>query len=930
MYASSLTHCLFKSTHSVLKNDFSTLVVCTVNVVAREQSRRLNSTMAHQEKDVGVHNRHSRVVTMAEHPYDCSSETELDALDGVPWVPTTQTTDDEFDCGENDITDANDLTAEEWEPVLRQFHDLLPKYRSLWRSLLAKEDVGGHSLPGSVKIQTEPVGTTEVDAAAGRKSISQDDRIRDSELAISDKELKSPSFCNSDTTVEPTAPSMFQWSPGNSTNDDDTANSFPAPEDQDDTGKREEFVVPPCDDGCNCCPFTSSVATFVPVEYLDENKKEQSSRPDEPNTRIHPTEASEGQNTTKKNYEIKVDSPDRDIDENEEDETEEQEDESEDDGEDSDESSAASTIINFNHISFTPTLDQREQAVSIENQKKYHSDQTRNSDTVIPGQGNILLQEPSVRATAPLVNTKRGLVENPLEASVEKTTPDERAYENAEDDDFLPVKEVRLVHDDREIVSPLLDSPVDDGVVQCEYRLAQSNNAPEIESSLDDLLECESDQEDQGIEASSDLNDHPGSCQNKSSHPKKPPALALTKNWDTIDLVDSDTDTSCSAIDKEANIRESRRRYVLVDSDTDESSSEVDKKTNVSEPRRRYRRSNTRGRPCFSPRLKFESDDDEFSVGDTSSEEVEFDGCLSSGGQLYDFADGIEDENSSHEVGLNQIIDLIEDTKIDDDPKGRGQFTPARPRENTKKHSKKGFLQDRERLTADAFAAFDSQAFGGRLKGKVDFLWSKTLRKTAGTTTLKKDSHRTCEGRLVVTRHATIKLSTKVLDDSERLRSTLLHELCHAAAWLVDDVSKPPHGKCFKKWARQAMRVFPDILVSTYHDYDISFKYAWACQNNQCGVIIQRHSRSVDVNKHVCGKCRNRLMEIEVPTGTRSSSFEPTPRKKAPLSDYNRFIKESSSSVRERLAFASPAGVVTQSDVMKECARLWNERKSKV
>jgi hypothetical protein len=35
------------------------------------------------------------------------------------------------------------------------------------------------------------------------------------------------------------------------------------------------------------------------------------------------------------------------------------------------------------------------------------------------------------------------------------------------------------------------------------------------------------------------------------------------------------------------------------------------------------------------------------------------------------------------------------------------------------------------------------------------------------------------------TRVATIELSTKVIDDEERLRSTLLHEMCHAAQWLV-------------------------------------------------------------------------------------------------------------------------------------------------
>jgi hypothetical protein len=30
------------------------------------------------------------------------------------------------------------------------------------------------------------------------------------------------------------------------------------------------------------------------------------------------------------------------------------------------------------------------------------------------------------------------------------------------------------------------------------------------------------------------------------------------------------------------------------------------------------------------------------------------------------------------------------------------------------------------------------------------------------------------------------------------VEATLLHEMCHAAAWLVDHCAKPPHGTVFK------------------------------------------------------------------------------------------------------------------------------------
>ena len=46
-----------------------------------------------------------------------------------------------------------------------------------------------------------------------------------------------------------------------------------------------------------------------------------------------------------------------------------------------------------------------------------------------------------------------------------------------------------------------------------------------------------------------------------------------------------------------------------------------------------------------------------------------------------------------------------------------------------------------------------------------------------------------------------VELSSKVIDNELRLRCTLLHELCHVAAWTLDHVRKPPHGPHFKLWA---------------------------------------------------------------------------------------------------------------------------------
>lgn len=39
----------------------------------------------------------------------------------------------------------------------------------------------------------------------------------------------------------------------------------------------------------------------------------------------------------------------------------------------------------------------------------------------------------------------------------------------------------------------------------------------------------------------------------------------------------------------------------------------------------------------------------------------------------------------------------------------------------------------------------------------------------------------------------------QILDTPDRLRDTLIHEMCHAAAWLINDVSDG-HGAFWTAW----------------------------------------------------------------------------------------------------------------------------------
>ena len=233
--------------------------------------------------------------------------------------------------------------------------------------------------------------------------------------------------------------------------------------------------------------------------------------------------------------------------------------------------------------------------------------------------------------------------------------------------------------------------------------------------------------------------------------------------------------------------------------------------------------------------------------------------------------------------------------------------------------SGRAFRRIRERLAVETLKEFDRLVFANALFESINVEWSNKLRTTAGRAVLKQ---KLCQGTGKV-RMSTIELSSRIIDNEARLRSTLMHEMCHAAAWIVDNVNKPPHGQCFKKWAKKAMANVRDITITTTHDYEIDFKFMWKCQNSNCGCIYKRHSRSIDITKHACGKCRGRLMEVDATVNGSTAKI------RKPPSAYNQFVKQHAASVRQRIEKENrnENGRVTQQDVMKECARLWKDAK---
>ncbi len=67
----------------------------------------------------------------------------------------------------------------------------------------------------------------------------------------------------------------------------------------------------------------------------------------------------------------------------------------------------------------------------------------------------------------------------------------------------------------------------------------------------------------------------------------------------------------------------------------------------------------------------------------------------------------------------------------------------------------------------------------------------------------------------------------------DRLRDTLIHEMCHAATWLINGV-RDGHGNFWKLYARKATMAHPELpMVTRCHSYDIKYKFQYQCTRCQ-------------------------------------------------------------------------------------------------
>ena len=204
------------------------------------------------------------------------------------------------------------------------------------------------------------------------------------------------------------------------------------------------------------------------------------------------------------------------------------------------------------------------------------------------------------------------------------------------------------------------------------------------------------------------------------------------------------------------------------------------------------------------------------------------------------------------------------------------------------------FRRRRDVLVKSIVDEFNATVFEGALPPDLEVVWSNFFSKTAGMTKFRmlqlpdddderfagqaaerqagaagrgrgaggRREARIEEGDILT---ASVELSSKVVDNAERLRCTLVHELCHVAQWVVNREAKPPHGDVFRQWAERVEAYDPSLRVTTCHNYDIAYRFMYKCC--ACGHQYGRHTRSIDVEMQACGECHGRLDLLETPKG---------------------------------------------------------------
>ncbi|XP_075699868.1 germ cell nuclear acidic protein-like [Rhinoderma darwinii] len=160
------------------------------------------------------------------------------------------------------------------------------------------------------------------------------------------------------------------------------------------------------------------------------------------------------------------------------------------------------------------------------------------------------------------------------------------------------------------------------------------------------------------------------------------------------------------------------------------------------------------------------------------------------------------------------------------------------------------FHQHKQELTRRLYKFYNQSVFDNKLPEHMDISWNKRLTKTFGRTGF----HKSDEDRSAINQ-----LSDKVCDSAERVKNTLIHEMCHAACWIIDGQAEDSHGWLWKSYCDEANLTHPELpWIKQYHNYEIHYPVVYGCSG--CQFRVGRWTESLDTERFLCGSCHNKMV----------------------------------------------------------------------
>ncbi|KAM4021416.1 germ cell nuclear acidic protein-like [Anomaloglossus baeobatrachus] len=162
------------------------------------------------------------------------------------------------------------------------------------------------------------------------------------------------------------------------------------------------------------------------------------------------------------------------------------------------------------------------------------------------------------------------------------------------------------------------------------------------------------------------------------------------------------------------------------------------------------------------------------------------------------------------------------------------------------------FQKNKEKLKRRLFKFFNRTVFQNQLHTNMDIRWNKRLITKAGRT-----DHWMSNGVRCVIMH----LSDKLCDSADRLRDTLIHEMCHAACWIINGDTDFGHSQLWQQYCEMVAQIHPNLPpITVCHNWEPNYPVIYQCSG--CKGRVGRWKDSLDTEKFVCGSCGNNLVLV--------------------------------------------------------------------